>query len=75
MVLGLYRNIVTIKLASEHRVDVFFVLLEDGLPVNLHRAGDETLFGVSTKPIALESFQKPSRSVVSTPLSPGLDHQ
>lgn len=73
--LSLYRNIVTIMLASEHRVDVFFVLLEDGLPVDLHRAGDETLFGVSTRPIALESFQETSRSVVSTPLSPGLGHQ
>ena len=30
-------------LAGEHLVHVFFVLLKDGLPVDFHRAGDQTL--------------------------------
>lgn len=60
-------------LASEHGVDVFFVLLHDCLPVDLHRTGDQTLLCVSTRPIAYDT--RSLRSVESTPLSPALDHQ
>lgn len=59
---------------SKYRVYFFFVLLEDGLPVDLHGAGDQTLFGVTTLPFP-NGGSRDSRSVESIPLSPGQDHR
>ena len=67
MDLDIGRNVRPNMSISKYRVNVFFILLEDGLPVNFHGAGDQTLFGVNPLPF-FGGISRDSRSVESIPL-------